>query len=145
MVRLFRRPGRPRKHWTDTSLDLCWSKTHNTPFINSVNQQNQLFVEARAQNVLDYPPLKGGRHSAISDSSLPRLSPKFLMKFFVCSFTQWGCQGKYFPRRRFLFSPPKPMSPTPYPFVFRVPWQWCTSLTRVPGGCGGTVRVFALT
>ena len=36
---LFRRPGRPRKNWLVSSLDLCWPKNHNLPYANHQLQQ----------------------------------------------------------------------------------------------------------
>lgn len=42
-----RRPGRPRKNWMVTSLELCWKKLHNIPFVNSQEQQSQLLEAAR--------------------------------------------------------------------------------------------------
>ena len=44
---LFRRPGRPRKNWLVTSLDLCWKKNHESAYTNTPEQQCQLLPDAR--------------------------------------------------------------------------------------------------
>lgn len=38
----FRRPGRPRKNWLETSLAMCWNKLKDTPFTNSADQQQEI-------------------------------------------------------------------------------------------------------
>lgn len=57
----FFRPGRPRKHWTDTSLDR-WTKTHNTPFIHAANQQTSYLSKLEA----DWSSLYGSRRLLIT-------------------------------------------------------------------------------
>ena len=38
----FRRPGRPRKNWLQTSLAMCWNKLKDTPFTNNAEQQQEI-------------------------------------------------------------------------------------------------------